>query len=191
MEQDISDLISDAQQDNSSSALIEWLSEEASFAFKGGSAAAFGELEPQLMPALLQVAEAQPNAEVCEKILTFVESEWQRIPDWVREEIRPKIIAVGGATYAPLVAFLTAEILGEYYADSSALIALNSFALSKNELVRTAAAVGITKLAKENKDSLLRRKCIVLLKQISSDAKPDVRREAVLGLQRLQATTRP
>lgn len=83
-------------------------------------------------------------------------------------------------------AFVSAEILGEFFADDAALSVLIGLSRSARSPTRALVPHGLERLAKVTPDTELRRTAQEALEKLAADSDEQVRREAALSINALQ-----
>jgi hypothetical protein len=118
-------------------------------------------------------------------ILYFLNSNWDQVTSEQRDELR-SVLNEGFDQYQNWMgAFVTSELLGERYADESALKALADLGKTARLPARAAVPHGLEALAKATPDESLRRVAIDRLQELVKSEFEEVRKEALLSLKKL------
>lgn len=118
-------------------------------------------------------------------ILHFLNNNWDQLAPEQREQLRG-VISDGFDKYRNWMgAFVTSELLGERYADENALKALTELGQNARLPARAAIPHGFEVLAKATQDAGIRERAIAELKQLRQSQFEDVRKEALISLNKL------
>jgi hypothetical protein len=118
-------------------------------------------------------------------ILYFLNSNWDQLTSQQREELR-SVLNEGFDKYQNWMgAFVTAELLGERYADENALKVLVDLGRSARLPARAAVPHGLETLAKTTPHESLRSLAIDQLQELQKSQSEEVRKEALISLKKL------
>jgi hypothetical protein len=122
-------------------------------------------------------------------LLYFISGNWEQLSEQARDGLRV-ILAESFDTYGTFMGpFVTAEILGEHYADSTTLTILAHLAKSARLPARVLIPHALETLANTTQDELLRGRAIRQLQELKESDSEEVRDEASLSLAKLGQKT--
>lgn len=118
-------------------------------------------------------------------ILYFLNNNWDQLTSHQREKLRG-VLNEGFDKYQNWMgAFVTSEILGERYADETALETMVDLGKSARLPARAAVPHGLETLAKTTPDESLRRLAIERLRDLQESESEEVRKESLISLKKL------
>lgn len=118
-------------------------------------------------------------------VLYFLNNNWEQLTSEQREKLRG-VLSEGFDKYQNWMgAFVTSELLGERYADESALNALVGHGKSARLPARAAVPHGLETLAKATPHESLRRLAIERLRELQENDSEEVQKEALISLKKL------
>lgn len=115
----------------------------------------------------------------------FLRSNWELLSDEQRVRIRPVLTAAFDKYKNWMGAFVTAEILGENFADERTLTELRTLLRTAKPFVRHMVPHALVYLARATTDEGLRSSAVELLRSLSTSEGEDIREEAITGLRDL------
>lgn len=118
-------------------------------------------------------------------LLYFINNNWEELSGAQRQELRGLLANAFDKYEDWMGAFVTSEILGERYADESALSALVALGSSAHLPARAAVPHGLETLAKTTPQQSLRRVAIDRLQELQKSQSEEVRQEAQISLKKL------
>ena len=164
------------------SGLLNWLSEEMSYACENGDTVGFAPISDVVITrlnALIVCSTPCPPSEVQYHVLFFLENEWQRFTETAKSEIFQTIVASFACLSDMRCKFIIVELLGRFFADRKALLALKSFSEDGSDDTRQLAAVGIAQFVRHTSDMQSKSKATDLLRKLTEDHSRKVRNEAI------------
>jgi hypothetical protein len=118
-------------------------------------------------------------------LLHFINNNWTQLLENQKQQLR-EILRNGFDKYSNwMAAFITSEILGNRYADKGALQILVELGETASAPARAAIPHGLETLAMSTSDDSLRRLAVNHLNHLSGSESEDVRKEALLSLEKL------
>lgn len=118
-------------------------------------------------------------------ILRVLENNWKSLSDEQKERLLPALETAYGLFTDWMSWFVISELLGEYFGDEQALLALSRLKTLRGEGPRALVPHGLEHIVKGARDEGLLRKAYTELSGMRNDPSEQVRDEVSLSLQRL------
>ncbi len=119
-------------------------------------------------------------------LLYFVSNNWRALSAEQRERLRPSLAASMDKCQDWLGAFAAAEILGERYADDTALAVLRSLSRAAEPPVRPLVSHGLVYLVRATTDEHTRASAVELLRDLRGNRIEEVRADPITALRELE-----
>jgi hypothetical protein len=110
---------------------------------------------------------------------------WELFSVSQRETLRPLLVAHFDKGFNPMGAFVIGELLGGRYGDQAALDALSNLVGAASMPARALVPHGLEVLARETTNAELRRRAVLVLRDLEKNEIEEVRSEASLALKKI------
>jgi hypothetical protein len=116
----------------------------------------------------------------------LLELEWNNLSDPQKDRLLPALGQAYGSFQNPLSDFIISELLGEYYCDERAFSLLLDLNKRSGTAARSLLPHGFEHIARSSSSEDLRRKALVELQRMKTDADEQVSNEANVSLERIR-----
>jgi hypothetical protein len=121
-------------------------------------------------------------------LLNYLEYMWELLAEQQKDQLLPVLESTYAKHRDPMSWFIISELLGQYYANSAALVTLRRLRRIEADGPRSLVPHGLEHLIQMSRGTQLAKDAYADLLEMQADSAPEIRKEVAISLQRLTFT---